>query len=199
MPAATYDVGVEVRLQLGAVLRESGATMAMFSVRIPDDLAGRFDAAAAERGGRSALLRQLISASGANIMPRPRPGRARRDASRIMVRLSAVDTAGLDAEASAMGLPRAAWVAALVRRRVQGEPTFSHTGELSLAAIQGELRRIGVNVNQITRALNTAVLEGRVLDLEIHSIDDARLEIRQHMLAVREAIEGNLAYWSVEL
>ena len=61
--------------------------------------------------------------------------------------------------------------------------------------MQSELRRIGVNVNQIARALNTAGMEGRVLDLELGSLEDLRREIRAHMLALREAFEGNLAYW----
>lgn len=115
-----------------------------------------------------------------------------------MVRLAAVDAAGVDREAAAMGLRRAAWVAALVRRRVRDQPTFSRSDELSLIAIQIELRRIGVNVNQIARALNTAVVEGNVLDLELAYLDDLRAEIRAHMSGIREAFEGNLAYWEVE-
>ena len=35
--------------------------MTMFSVRVEDDLAARFDAAATRHGGRSARLRQLIA------------------------------------------------------------------------------------------------------------------------------------------
>ena len=69
---------------------------------------------------------------------------------------------------------------------------------MALAAIQGDLRRIGVNANQIARALNTAVLEGKVLDLELAYLNDLRAEIRAHMLALREAFEGNLAYWDAE-
>ncbi len=64
--------------------------------------------------------------------------------------------------------------------------------------MQTELRRIGVNVNQIARALNTAVMEGKVLDLELAYLDDLRAEIRAHMLALQEAFAGNLAYWQVE-
>jgi hypothetical protein len=78
-----------------------------------------------------------------------------------------------------------------------GRPAFSRGGELSLIAIQGELRRIGVNVNQIARALNTAVMEGRVLDTELSSIENFRRELRDHLFALREAFEGNLAYWEV--
>jgi len=41
------------------------------------------------------------------------------------------------------------------------------------------------------------VMEGRVLDLELASLDDLRAETRGHMVALREAFEGNLAYWDV--
>jgi hypothetical protein len=48
------------------------------------------------------------------------------------------------------------------------------------------------------RALNTAVLDGKVLDLELAYIEDLRTELRAHMSTLRAAFEGNLAYWSVE-
>jgi len=172
--------------------------MTMFSVRVEDDLAARFDAAATRHGGRSARLRQLIAeAASAPPLGLRGPAGALRSASRIMVRLDAADTAAVDAEAAAMGLSRASWVAGLVRRRVRGAPRFGRISEPSVIAIHGELRRIGVNINQIARALNTAVMEGRVLDLELASLDDLRAETRGHMVALREAFEGNLAYWDV--
>lgn len=169
--------------------------MAVFNVRLADDLADRFDAAAALEGGRSALLRRLIAeaaeapAGGARRQDGPRAG------ARIMVRLTAPDAAEVDRAAAAMGLSRAGWVAALVRRRVRGRPTFPRPDALALMAIQVELRRLGVNVNQIARALNTAVMEGRVLDSELAWTRSLRTEIRDHIAGLRGAFEGNLAYW----
>jgi len=173
--------------------------MADFKLRLPDDLAARFDSWAAERGGRSPALRHLIEqASSAG--PRsceashrlgPRP-------LKLTVRLAAADGRGLDTAAAEMGLTRNAWAAALIRRRLRAKPTFRRSDELSLLAMQTELRRIGVNVNQIARALNTAVMEGQVLDLELAYLDDLRAEIRAHMLTLHEAFAGNLAYWQVE-
>jgi predicted HicB family RNase H-like nuclease len=170
-----------------------------FSVRISDDLAARFDAAAAAQGGRSARLRSLIAQAGG---AGPAPARAPailRNGARLMVRLAPTDARFVDAAAAAMGLSRAGWVAALVRRRAHGRPQFGRTDELMLRALQGELRRIGVNVNQIARALNTAVMEGRVLDLELQSLADLGRELRGHMAGLREAFEGNLAYWDTDL
>lgn len=169
--------------------------MPVLSVRVCDDLAARFDAAAAAGGGRSALLRRLVREAAGGARGAARAPRARRDALRLMVRLAAPEAAHVTAEAAAMALPRAAWVAALVRAHATGRPRFSRGAELSLIALQGEVHRIGVNVNQIARALNTAVLEGRVLDTELGAVDDFRRELRAHLAGLGEAFEGNLAYW----
>ena len=171
--------------------------MAVFSVRVPDEVAQRFDAGAQSAGGRSARLRQLIATEASAYAGRLGAASGPRSAARLMVRLAAPEARHVDAEAAAMGLRRAAWVAALVRRHAMSRPAFSRPDELSLIAVQGELRRIGVNVNQIARALNTAVMEGRVLDTELASLDDFRRELRDHIFALREAFEGNLAYWEV--
>jgi hypothetical protein len=97
-----------------------------------------------------------------------------------------------------MGLTPNGWVAALIRHRLHGKPTFQRGEAIALLAIQSEVRRIGVNVNQIARALNTAVMEGKVLDLELAYLDTLRTELRAHMFTLREAFEGNLAYWAAE-
>lgn len=170
--------------------------MANFNVRVPDDMVARFDAWAAERGGRSPALRHLIDrACRAGPAPPPPPARRASRPVKLTARLSAADSRGLDAAAAEMGLTRNAWAAALIRRRLAGRPTFGQADGLALAAIQADVRRIGVNANQIARALNTAVMEGKVLDLELAYLDELRAEIRVHMLALREAFEGNLSYW----
>lgn len=174
--------------------------MADFKLRLPNDLATRFDGWAAERGGRSPALRHLIEQASTPSAPScEAPGRLAPRPLKLTVRLAAADGRGLDDAAAEMGLSRNAWAAALVRRRLHARPTFRRSDELSLLAMQAELRRIGVNINQIARALNTAVMEGKVLDLELAYLDDLRAEIRAHMLALHEAFEGNLAYWQAEL
>ncbi|HEY3949610.1 plasmid mobilization relaxosome protein MobC [Phenylobacterium sp.] len=169
----------------------------MFSVRVPDDLASRFDGVAAGFGGRSARLRQLIEGACAVAGPQVKAAPEPRTAMRMMVRLAAPEARHVATESARLALPRAAWVAALVRRHARGVPTFSRPDELAVIAIQSELRRIGVNVNQIARALNTAVMEGRVLEAELGEVAAFRRELRDHLLAVREAFQGNLTYWDV--
>ena len=173
--------------------------MANFNVRVPDDLAARFDAWAGAQGGRSPALRQLIdraAAPGGKITT-PSSRLAARPA-KLTVRLTADDARGLAAAAAEAGLTPSGWAAALVRRRLSGRPTFRQTEEVALLSIQAELRRIGVNVNQIARALNTAVMEGKVLDLEIAYLDDLRAELRAHLSTLQQAFAGNLTYWEAE-
>lgn len=172
--------------------------MALFNVRLSDDLATRFDAWAASRGGRSAALRQVIdraSAAGADAIAADRsPARS----VKLTVRLSARDARGLDAAAREFGLTPNGWAAALIRHRLTGRPTFSRAEEVALVAVQAEVRRIGVNVNQVARALNTAVLEGRVLELEFAYLEDLRTELHAHLSTLRAAFDGAHAYWSIE-
>jgi len=169
--------------------------VAVINLRLPDDLADRFAEVAVLEGGRAVLLRRLIGEAVGTAPRGSSAGSQHRSAGRVTVRLSAPEFAALDREATAMGLSRARWVAALVRRRVLGKPTFARAEALTLMTIQGELRRVGVNVNQIARALNTAVMEGRVLDSELAWIRELRAEIRSHIVGLHEAFGGNLAYW----
>jgi hypothetical protein len=172
--------------------------MPTISVRVPDDLAARFAAAADLAGGRAPMLRQLMT-SICGPEPAAAPLQGRMAAVRVYVRLTAAESARLDLEAGALGLRRSAWIAAMVRRQLLSQPTFGPADEQLLIGMRAELRRIGVNVNQIARAMNTAVMEGRVLDAELTAIDDFRRELRGHIAALGDAFEGNLAYWQVEL
>ncbi len=174
-------------------------SVANFNVRVTDELAARFDAWAAGQGGRSPALRHLIEAACPPVGAAPSGGRLGHRPVKLTVRLAARDAVDLDAVARDLGLTRNAWSAALIRRALQGRPTFRRSDELVLLATLSELRRIGVNVNQMARALNTAVLEGRVLDTQLTAVDDFRRELRAHLGGLHEAFEGNLTYWATGL
>ena len=72
--------------------------MDRFTVRLPPDLAGRFDAAASACGGRSRLLRRLIEASAADGDPRSGPVLAEPLTGKLTLRLGAADLAAVEAE-----------------------------------------------------------------------------------------------------
>ena len=173
--------------------------MADFKLRLSNDLATRFDAWAGAHGGRSPALRHLIDrAVSTRTSVADLTDQLPKRPVKLSVRLSVDDAVGLAEAATEWGLTPNAWVAALVRRRLRSRPTFKPSEAVSLIAIQVELRRIGGNVNQIARALNTAVLEGKVLDLEVAYLADLRAEMQAHMKALRDAFAGNLKYWDAE-
>lgn len=170
--------------------------MDRFTLRLPPDLARRFEAAAASRGGRSRYLRTIMEAAAEAPLPAPEPGPTSAKSAKLTLRLSYDDMARLEAEAARAGLLRTQWAAALIRRRLHGRLQLTPPEAMALIGVRRELHRIGVNINQIARALNTAVMEGAVLDLEIAQLAAFAAEIRGHLGGLDDAFAGNLAYWS---
>jgi uncharacterized protein (DUF1778 family) len=172
--------------------------MDRITLRLPHDLTRRFDAAAALEGGRSRFLRRLMERAAQVPLPepaRPQPGPP---STKITLRLAPHDMGLVETAASAAGVTRNQWCVRLIRRRVHGRPQFTPPESLCLIEVRRELRRIGVNVNQIARALNTAVMEGAVLDLELDQLADFRREIGTWIDALEEAFKGNLDYWRTD-
>src|SRR6202171_6500112 len=133
--------------------------MALISLRLPDDVAARLSSVASSEGGKSALLRRLITdvlnASPARIAPLP-VGRPEK----VTVRFRESEMRQLADTAGQRGMTRTGWIVALVRSRL-GSPVQHSPGEhASLRAIVRELNRIGGNINQIARAANISVLQG---------------------------------------
>lgn len=172
--------------------------MDRLTLRLSPDLTRRFDAAAAGHGGRSRYLRTLMEAAAQAPLPTPEPAPPGVKSAKLTLRLADADLALLEAEAARAGLSRTQWTAALIRRRLHDRPQMTPPEAMALIGIRRELHRIGVNINQIARALNTAVMEGTVLDLEIAQLAAFAAEIRGHLGGLDEVFAGNLAYWSAE-
>lgn len=166
--------------------------MALISLRIPDEVAARLSAVAASEGGKSALLRRLIadalSASPARIAPLPL-GRPQK----ITVRFRESEMRKLADTARQRGMTRTGWIVALVRSRLGSPVTLEELA--ALRAIVRELNRIGGNINQIARAANTSVLQGRVVEPDLSAIRDARTAIDLALAQLRGALAGNADYW----
>lgn len=172
--------------------------MDRLTVRLSADLIRRFDAAAAGQGGRSRLLRRLIEGAAQASFPLAHETSLGGSSAKLTIRLAVEDLGLLEVAASDAGMMRTQWTVALIRRRLNRRPQLTPPDALAFVGIQRELRRIGVNVNQIARALNTAVLEGRVLDLEVVQLDAFAAEIRSHLSGLQAAFRGNLDYWSAD-
>lgn len=172
--------------------------MDRITLRLPPDLARRFDAAAVARGGRSRYLRTLMerAVQAPPLEAAQAPSGAK--SAKLTLRLPDDDMAMLEAEAGRAGLLRTQWAVMLIRRRLHGRLQLTPPEALALIGVRRELHRIGVNINQIARALNTAVMEGSVLELEIAQLAAFANEIRGHLGGLDEAFAGNLAYWSAE-
>lgn len=170
--------------------------MDRLTLRVSPDLIRRFDAAAAAQGGRSRLLRRLMEDAAGAPLPAPMQAPSAPRSGKLTLRLGEADLRLLEVEATAMGLSRTQWSVALIRCRLHDRPQFNRPEALALIEVRRELRRIGVNINQIARALNTAVMDGVVLDLEVAQLGAFQAEIAAWVEALGEAFVGNLAYWA---
>ncbi len=174
--------------------------MALLIFRVPDDLAARFDALAAGEGGRSKVLRRFVerylAEGGASDVVEDAAWATRGKSDKLTVRLKPDELAALEAVSRERGVRRTTWLTAVVRARLLGRPTLNDDDGHAYMMTHRELNRIGVNLNQIARALNTAVLEGTVLNAEVASVEAARAEIRELVQGLRRAFKGNVDYWA---
>ncbi len=175
--------------------------MAVFNVRLPDDLAARFDAMATSIGGRSALLRKLIDRAlheagdtcCGTAAPRPRT------TDWLQLRLMREDIDRLDAAADARGLKRTEWLVMLLRRRLHAMSPPPRADRVLIAQSWRELNRIGINLNQAVHALHAATMVDSRLDLarEAARVASFRDEVAGQLSALGGALKGDLAYWDV--
>src|SRR3546814_9183111 len=92
---------------------------AMLSIRLDADALAALDSFAVGRGGRSAVVRQMIEQSVQEIADRPhidRPDGAARN--RVSLRFTDVEIAVIAHRASQRSTDRAGWIKALVRRNL---------------------------------------------------------------------------------
>lgn len=141
-------------------------------------------------------MRRVIEASAADGDPDFGSAPAELLTGKLTLRLGAADLAAVEAAAVAIGLSRTQWVVALVRRWLHARPQLSPPEAAAFIEVQRDLRRIGVNLNQIARTVNTTVPGGRTPDLELVRVAAFAEEVRGGLSGLRRAFEGNLDYWS---
>ena len=169
--------------------------MTSFTFLVPDADAARFDRIAEGQGGRSALLRRLVGAavqdeSASEPAVAPRDGRADQ---RLEILLTESEVRAVEALAAGKGMKRSGWLVSLVRRRIHRSPEPALPEAKLLEGIRSELRRIGVNINQIAQARHLGQLQAGDLDW----IEALAAELQTWISAVGAARRGDLDYWAV--
>ncbi|SCW93180.1 mobilisation protein (MobC) [Sphingobium faniae] len=173
--------------------------MAFFGLRLPEDLAARFDSKATASGGRSALLRKLIDGAlqdDGDVSCETASARTR-TTDRLQLRLLREDIVQLDAAADARGLKRTEWLVMLLRRRLHATSPPPRADRVLIAQSWRELNRIGINLNQAVHALHSATMVDSRLDLarEAARVASFRDEVADQLRVLGRALKGDMAYW----
>lgn len=173
---------------------------ATLTIRLDADALAAFDSFAVGRGGRSAVLRQMIEQTVREIADRPfidRPDGVARN--RVSLRFTDVEIAVIEVRAAQRSTDRAGWIKALVRRHLALKSRVDDGLLAELAPIRMQLLRIGRNLNQAMKAANASMLEtgDKQIEPELRRIADMRMEISEQVTAVGEAMRGDASYWTV--
>ena len=174
--------------------------MKMLTARIDAGMLMAFDAYAEARGGRSAVLRQLIEQAAAAHGTAAHIERPDGTVSnRISLRFTDTENLVIAHRAAQRSTDRARWIKALVRRHIGLKGRVDDGLLAELAPIRMQLLRIGRNLNQAMKAANTAILEtgDKQIEPEIRRIADMRMEISEQVAAVGDAMRGDASYWTV--
>ncbi len=87
------------------------------------------------------------------------------------------------------------WLRSVVRVRLGSGAQFS-VGELhEIRALVNQVRKVGVNLNQITRAVNEARREGGSFSVDAKAVDAARDEVSKAITALHLMARGNVRSW----
>ncbi len=167
----------------------------MVGAYVDRDLAERFKAwARSTEGGASAALRKFMASTVDGAEP---PGPIGVAGHQVTVRLKDAERLALLQAATARNTTPTNWVRSLAIAHLGRRPQWNDAEVLALREVFAELRRIGVNVNQIAKALNVAALSGEYPagqgDAALAAVEMIRRETRR----VVAVITGNFDYWGL--
>ena len=158
--------------------------------------AERFRALADGAGGVSALLRQLVARetrAATDAAPEP-AGAACRS---VHVRLGEREREALRQRAAQAGMTPAAYLRALARAHLLEEPQWSRDELAALTALADQVRRVGVNVNQIALRLNTSASASENPRGQGRAAKEAAELVRAELAKLAAISGGNLARFGV--
>jgi hypothetical protein len=173
---------------------------AMLSIRLDAGALSALDSFAVGRGGRSAILRQMIEQvleenSGRPLLER-REGIAH---NRVSLRFTDAEISVIEYRASQRSTNRSGWIKALVRRHLALKSRVDDGLLNELAPIRMQLLRIGRNLNQAMKAANLRMMDDgdKKIENDLRRIADMRMEIAEQIAAVGDAMHGDVGYWAV--
>ena len=173
---------------------------AMLSIRLDAGALSALDSFAVGRGGRSAILRQMIEQMLNENIGRPliEPSEGS-SCNRVSLRFTDAEIAVIEYRASLRSTDRAGWIKALVRRHLALNSRVDDGLLAELAPIRMQLLRIGRNLNQAMKAANLRMMEDgdKQIGNDLRRIADMRMEISEQVAAVGEAMRGDASYWAV--
>ncbi len=175
-------------------------TTAMLSIRLDTAALAALDSYAVGRGGRSAVMRQMIEQMLEENIGRPliEPSEGA-SCNRVSMRFTDAEIAVIEYRASQRSTSRSGWIKALVRRHLSLKSRVDDGLLNELAPIRMQLLRIGRNLNQAMKAANLRMMEDgdRQIGNDMRRIADMRMEISEQIAAVGDAMHGDVGYWEV--
>ena len=173
---------------------------AMLSIRLDTGVLAALDRYAVGRGGRSAVMRQMIERMLEQKIDRPliEPSDGA-SCNRVSLRFTDAEIAVIEYRAMQRSTNRAGWIKALVRRHLSLKSRVDDGLLAELAPIRMQLLRIGRNLNQAMKAANLRMMEDgdKQIGNDLRRIADMRMEISEQIAAVGDAMHGDAGYWEV--
>lgn len=171
--------------------------MKLIGTHVDATLAARFSELARAHGGKSALLRRLVMRvvnHGENepVTSLPDPSGS---AVHLSIRLSENEVHEVRKGAKARGMKPAQWLRSIVRVRLGAGTQYTRDELHQLRGLTNQVRKVGVNLNQIARAANEARLEHSSFVVETEVLDEARKEVEKTLATLHQMARGNVRAW----
>lgn len=172
--------------------------MAIVSFQLEEQQKEALAALAASHGGTSALLRQLVAAVLQQQSQEPPLPEPKGHLVALKTRLSVTEVKAVKGAAAARGMKVGQWLRSLIRVRLGAGPQWDNHEIIAMRNLTAEVARIGVNLNQLVKAVNRAQKLGESHPINRQTVDEARAvleKVRKELLSVAR---GNLRYWEPE-
>lgn len=146
----------------------------------------------------SRLLEQrgLVTPSTAPQVAQPVPGEPEKTSKRREIALTATEDKLAERYAAVEGFSVNKWIVALIRARLTQRPQFGQQELEVLAQSNLQLMKIGRNLNQVAKALNTAPHERGVYRIELIEQIDAM--VKAHTATVSAMVAASTQRWRLK-